>query len=54
MPKRYLGIKRSQKAKCKKSGGSEAACEKRAKTSAAKIYNATRKKGEKPVTRKSH
>ena len=42
MPKRYEKIRDSQKAKGK--GDREA------KTSAARIYNATRKPGEKPVT----
>jgi hypothetical protein len=42
MPARYEAIKRSLKKKGKS--------DKAAKTSAAKIFNATRKKGEKPVT----
>lgn len=41
MPKRYEAIRDSQIAKGKS--------EKAAKTSAAKIFNATRKKGETPV-----
>lgn len=45
MPERYLAIKRS----CEKEGGSDKAC----KTKAAKIFNATRAEGEKPVTGKS-
>jgi hypothetical protein len=45
MPAKYEAIK----AKFLKEGKSE----KEAKTRAAKIFNATRKKGEKPVTRKS-
>lgn len=45
MPAKYEAIKRE----CKKKGGSDKAC----KTKAAKIYNATRKPGQKPVTRKS-
>lgn len=54
MPKKYKAIKKKMKAKCKSEGGSEEACDKKAKTSAARIYNATRKKGQRPVTRKSH
>lgn len=45
MPKRYEAIRDS----LIKRGSSTKA----AKTSAAKIYNATRKPGQKPVTRKS-
>lgn len=45
MPAKYEAIK----AKAKKAGMSDKA----AKTKAAKIYNAQRKKGQKPVTRKS-
>lgn len=44
MPKKYEAIRD----KCIKSGGSESGC----KTKAAKIYNATRKKGQRPVTNK--
>lgn len=44
MPKKYEAIRD----KCKKEGGKEKAC----KTKAAKIYNVTRKKGQKPVTGK--
>lgn len=43
MPQRYVSIKESLVAK--------GASVKAAKTKAAKIYNATRKSGEKPVTR---
>jgi hypothetical protein len=42
MPKRYEAIKRSMKA--------EGKSDKAAKTAAAKIFNATRKPGEAPVT----
>lgn len=45
MPKKYEAIRD----KLKKKGVSSKA----AKTSAAKIFNATRKRGTKPVTRKS-
>jgi len=44
MPKKYEAIRD----KCIKEGGSTKAC----KTKAAKIYNATRKPGQKPVTGK--
>lgn len=44
MPKKYEAIKKQ----CKKEGGADKSC----KTKAAKIYNATRKKGQKPVTGK--
>ena len=46
MPKRYEKMRDA----FKKGGLSE----KKAKTKAAKIYNATRKPGQKPVTRRSH
>ena len=45
MPERYVAIRDAQVKKGKTL--------KQAKTSAAKIFNATRKKGEKPVTGKS-
>lgn len=45
MPKKYEAIRDKLKAQGKSS--------KAAKTSAAKIFNATRKPGQKPVTRKS-
>ena len=43
MPKKYEDIRD----KCISRGGKESEC----KTKAAKIYNATRKSGQKPVTR---
>jgi len=46
MPRKYEAIRD----KCVKKGGKAKAC----KTKAARIYNATRKKGERPVTRKKH
>jgi len=46
MPKKYEAMKRA----FKKKGMSDKA----AKTKAAKIYNAKRKPGQKPVTRKKH
>lgn len=46
MPKKYEDIRD----KCISKGGSTAAC----KTKAAKIYNATRKSGQRPVTGKHH
>ena len=46
MPKKYEAIRDKFKAK--------GLSDKAAKTKAAKIYNATRKKGQKPVTRKKH
>lgn len=42
MPKKYERIRD----KCKREGGGDKEC----KTKAAKIYNATRKAGQKPVT----
>jgi hypothetical protein len=45
MPKKYTAIRD----KCKRQGGGDRAC----KAKAARIYNATRKKGQRPVTRKS-
>lgn len=45
MPKKYEAIRDA----CMKKGGSAKSC----KTKAAKIYNATRKPGQKPVTRKT-
>jgi len=45
MPKKYEKIRD----KCIAGGGDTASC----KTKAAKIYNSQRKKGQKPVTRKS-
>lgn len=45
MPKKYEAIRDT----CIKKGGSTKAC----KTKAAKIYNSTRKPGQKPVTRKT-
>jgi hypothetical protein len=43
VPAKYVAIRN----KCKKKGGSSKKC----KTKAAKIYNASRKPGQKPVTR---
>lgn len=45
MPKKYEAIRD----RCKRQGGGAKACKKKA----ARIYNATRKRGQKPVTRKS-
>lgn len=45
MPKKYEAIRD----KCKREGGSDKEC----KGMAARIYNAQRKPGQKPVTRKS-
>jgi len=44
MPDKYIKIRD----KCIKKGGSKKSCQ----TKAAKIYNAQRKRGQKPVTRK--
>lgn len=44
MPKKYERIRD----KCKAKGGSDKACKKKA----ARIYNATRKPGQRPVTRR--
>lgn len=45
MPAKYVAIRDA----CMKKGGKEDACQ----AKAAKIYNAQRKAGEKPVTRKT-
>ena len=48
MPDRYYGIKRTVRARAKAQG--KKLPEDKIETSAARIFNATRKPGEKPVT----